>query len=204
MLRQKSPPSHSSEQKANSGNSSQSPRKETEEDKEEHRTLLFSLFFSLAEKAVLGAGGCSPCCDCKLSRLAWAPAPVHLARMMGCKSNSLTCLQGGKPGLPAVAATTDSTATLNKLALATGGTEKSWYRCVFPFGIVSLVIGIAATCITFTINGRQMDIAKVVSVATLIFGVGLLVGALVCWRAKRQRQRKKQQEEPASVEQGAL
>uniref|UniRef100_A0A8C0VFA4 Transmembrane protein 100 n=1 Tax=Cyanistes caeruleus TaxID=156563 RepID=A0A8C0VFA4_CYACU len=85
------------------------------------------------------------------------------------------------------APTTDSTATLNKLALATGGTEKSWYRCIFPFGIVSVVIGIAATCITFTINGPQMDIAKVVSVATLIFGVGLLVAAYVCWRAKRQR-----------------
>ncbi|KAJ6657535.1 hypothetical protein lerEdw1_002248 [Lerista edwardsae] len=126
--------------------------------------------------------------------------------MMGCKSNSVTCLQGGKPGLPvaAAAAATDSTATLNKLALATGGTEKSWYRCVFPFGIVSLVIGVAATCITFTINGPQMDIAKVVSVATLIFGVGLLVAALVCWRAKRERQRRKQQEEPVPLEQGVL
>uniref|UniRef100_A0A8C6XJF7 TM100 protein n=1 Tax=Naja naja TaxID=35670 RepID=A0A8C6XJF7_NAJNA len=90
-----------------------------------------------------------------------------------------------KSGMP-IAATTDSTATLNKLALATGGTEKSWYRCIFPFGIVALVIGIAATCITFTINGPQMDIAKVVSVATLIFGVSLLVAALVCWRAKRE------------------
>ncbi|XP_060116821.1 transmembrane protein 100-like [Heteronotia binoei] len=125
--------------------------------------------------------------------------------MMGCKTNSLTCLQGGgKPGLPVVAAATDSTATLHKLALATGGTEKSWYRCVFPFGIVSLVIGVAATCITFTINGPQMDIAKVVSVATLVFGLGLLVAALVCWRAKRERQRKKQQGQPVPLEQGAL
>ncbi|NWU05524.1 TM100 protein, partial [Cephalopterus ornatus] len=121
--------------------------------------------------------------------------------MMGCKSNSLTCLQGGKPGLPLTTAT-DSTATLNKLALATGGTEKSWYRCIFPFGIVSVVIGVAATCITFTINGPQMDIAKVVSVATLIFGVGLLVAAYVCWRAKRQR--KRQRQEPVALEQGAL
>uniref|UniRef100_A0A8C4JGJ5 TM100 protein n=1 Tax=Dromaius novaehollandiae TaxID=8790 RepID=A0A8C4JGJ5_DRONO len=92
----------------------------------------------------------------------------------------------------------------HRLALATGGTEKSWYRCIFPFGIVSVVIGIAATCITFTINGPQMDIAKVVSVATLIFGVGLLVAAYVCWRAKRERQRKRQREEPISLEQGAL
>uniref|UniRef100_A0A8C5UF89 TM100 protein n=1 Tax=Malurus cyaneus samueli TaxID=2593467 RepID=A0A8C5UF89_9PASS len=106
-------------------------------------------------------------------------------------------------GLP-LATATDSTATLNKLALATGGTEKSWYRCIFPFGIVSVVIGIAATCITFTINGPQMDIAKVVSVATLIFGVGLLVAAYVCWRAKRERQRKRQRQEPVALEQGAL
>ncbi|KAL9835964.1 LOW QUALITY PROTEIN: uncharacterized protein GJ701_011878 [Geothlypis trichas] len=119
--------------------------------------------------------------------------------MMGCKSNSLTCLQGGKPGLP-LATATDSTATLNKLALATGGTEKSWYRCIFPFGIVSVVIGVAATCITFTINGPQMDIAKVVSVATLIFGVGLLVAAYVCWRAKRERQRQRQRQEPVALE----
>uniref|UniRef100_A0A8B9BAX5 Transmembrane protein 100 n=1 Tax=Anser brachyrhynchus TaxID=132585 RepID=A0A8B9BAX5_9AVES len=106
-------------------------------------------------------------------------------------------------GLP-LATATDSTATLNKLALATGGTEKSWYRCIFPFGIVSVVVGVAATCITFTINGPQMDIAKVVSVATLIFGVGLLVAAYVCWRAKRERQRKRQRQEPVPVEQGAL
>ncbi|KAK2820961.1 hypothetical protein Q5P01_023920 [Channa striata] len=31
--------------------------------------------------------------------------------------------------------------TLERLAQATGGTEKSWYRCVFPFGVISLVIG---------------------------------------------------------------
>ncbi|KAL8175189.1 UNVERIFIED_CONTAM: hypothetical protein K2H54_015857 [Gekko kuhli] len=134
------------------------------------------------------------------------PALLLRARMMGCKTNSLTCLQGGKPGLPAAA--TASTATLHKLALATGGTEKSWYRCVFPFGVVSLVIGVAATCITFAINGPQLDIAKVVSVATLVFGVGLLAAALLCWRAKRRRQRQKQQQqqqgEPGAVEQGAL
>uniref|UniRef100_A0A8B9DGW6 TM100 protein n=1 Tax=Anser cygnoides TaxID=8845 RepID=A0A8B9DGW6_ANSCY len=111
--------------------------------------------------------------------------------------------RGGKAGLP-LATATDSTATLNKLALATGGTEKSWYRCIFPFGIVSVVVGVAATCITFTINGPQMDIAKVVSVATLIFGVGLLVAAYVCWRAKRERQRKRQRQEPVPLEQGAL
>ncbi|NXI22022.1 TM100 protein, partial [Sterrhoptilus dennistouni] len=122
--------------------------------------------------------------------------------MMGCKSNSLTCLQGGKAGLPMATAAADSTATLNKLALATGGTEKSWHRCIFPFGIVSLVIGVAATCITFTINGPRMDIAKVVSVATLVFGLALLVAAFVCWRARRERRRQRQ--ERPGLEQGAL
>ncbi|KAJ1097705.1 hypothetical protein NDU88_002822 [Pleurodeles waltl] len=122
--------------------------------------------------------------------------------MTGCKSSSLTCLQGAKGSLP-TGAGHDSTATLNKLALATGGTEKSWHRCIFPFGIVSLVIGIATTCITFKFNGPQMGIAKVVSVATLAFGVVLLIAAFVCWRARRERQRKKR-EESVALEQGAL
>nr|XP_060641778.1 transmembrane protein 100-like [Anolis sagrei ordinatus] len=118
--------------------------------------------------------------------------------MMGCKSPSLTCLQGKPPpaAAPGSPPATESTATLHKLALATGGTEKSWYRCVFPFGIVSLVIGVAATCITFSINGPRMDIAKVVSVAALLFGLALLAAALLCWRAKRRRQRQKQGEAP--------
>uniref|UniRef100_A0A672TPW0 Transmembrane protein 100 n=1 Tax=Strigops habroptila TaxID=2489341 RepID=A0A672TPW0_STRHB len=114
---------------------------------------------------------------------------------------------GAEPVLPPheiSAATTNPRYTPRSLALATGGTEKSWYRCIFPFGIVSVVIGVAATCITFTINGPQMDIAKVVSVATLIFGVGLLVAAYVCWHAKRERQRKRQRQQPISLEHGAL
>ncbi|KAG8008977.1 L-selectin [Nibea albiflora] len=39
----------------------------------------------------------------------------------------------------------ESLPTLERLAQATGGTEKSWYRCVFPFGVISLVIGMAGT-----------------------------------------------------------
>nr|XP_008122313.1 PREDICTED: transmembrane protein 100-like [Anolis carolinensis] len=130
--------------------------------------------------------------------------------MLGCKSPSLTCLQGpgaavsGKPPPSPPAAPTESAATLHKLALATGGTEKSWYRCVFPFGIVSLVIGVAATCITFSINGPRMDIAKVVSVAALLFGLALLAAALLCWRDKRRRQQQQRHTQTGPAQPGAL
>uniref|UniRef100_A0A8C3RCG0 TM100 protein n=1 Tax=Cyanoderma ruficeps TaxID=181631 RepID=A0A8C3RCG0_9PASS len=131
-------------------------------------------------------------------------APILLQPSIGPAAQEPGAKAASESSRLPLATATDSTATLNKLALATGGTEKSWYRCIFPFGIVSVVIGVAATCITFTINGPQMDIAKVVSVATLIFGVGLLVAAYVCWRAKRERQRKRQRQEPVALEQGAL
>uniref|UniRef100_A0AAV2KLP3 Uncharacterized protein n=1 Tax=Knipowitschia caucasica TaxID=637954 RepID=A0AAV2KLP3_KNICA len=35
--------------------------------------------------------------------------------------------------------------SLERLSQATGGMEKSWYRCIFPFGIISMVIGAAGT-----------------------------------------------------------
>uniref|UniRef100_A0A6I8QXP1 Transmembrane protein 100 n=1 Tax=Xenopus tropicalis TaxID=8364 RepID=A0A6I8QXP1_XENTR len=111
-----------------------------------------------------------------------------------------------KPGPPPpdpCETATDSTATLNKLALATGGAEKSWHRCVFPFGAVALVIGIAATCITFKFRGPHMDIAKAVSVAALAAGAALLVAAFLCWRSRRQRQ-KRRREEAEAEEQGGL
>ncbi|OCT64288.1 hypothetical protein XELAEV_18045391mg [Xenopus laevis] len=126
--------------------------------------------------------------------------------MTVCKSNSLSCLQAAKPGPPppdSGETATDSTATLNKLALATGGAEKSWHRCVFPFGAVALVIGIAATCITFKFRGPHMDIAKAVSVAALAAGAALLVAAFLCWRSRRQRQKRRRQEAEAE-EQGGL
>uniref|UniRef100_A0A3Q4HAB9 Transmembrane protein 100 n=1 Tax=Neolamprologus brichardi TaxID=32507 RepID=A0A3Q4HAB9_NEOBR len=70
--------------------------------------------------------------------------------------------------------------TLERLAQATGGTEKSWYRCVFPFGVISLVIGMAGTGVTFTFNTLLQT--KVVSVALLCVGVMMLLVAAVCWR----------------------
>ncbi|XP_061763331.1 transmembrane protein 100-like [Nerophis ophidion] len=85
----------------------------------------------------------------------------------------------------------ESLPTLERLAQATGGTEKSWYRCVFPFGVISLVIGMAGTGVTFTFNTLLQT--KVVSVALLCAGVLMLLVAAVCWRAHRLRRRKKKE-----------
>lgn len=92
--------------------------------------------------------------------------------------------------------------TLERLAQATGGTEKSWYRCVFPFGVISLVIGMAGTGVTFTFNTLLQT--KVVSVALLCAGVVMLIVAAVCWRVHRLRRRKKKEGGFFSTEQGTL
>lgn len=96
----------------------------------------------------------------------------------------------------------ESLPPLERLAQATGGTEKSWYRCVFPFGVISLVIGMAGTGVTFTFN--TLPQTKVVSVALLCVGVVMLLVAAVCWRAHRLRRRKKKEGVFFSVDQGAL
>ncbi|KAM8837762.1 uncharacterized protein AB9W97_002787 isoform 2-T2 [Spinachia spinachia] len=85
----------------------------------------------------------------------------------------------------------ETLATLERLTQATGGTEKSWYRCVFPFGVISLVIGMAGTGVTFTFNTLLQT--KVVSVALLCAGIVMLLVAAVCWRAHRLRRRKKKE-----------
>ncbi|KAJ3607922.1 hypothetical protein NHX12_024973 [Muraenolepis orangiensis] len=92
--------------------------------------------------------------------------------------------------------------TLERLAQATGGTEKSWYRCVFPFGVISLVIGVAGTGVTFTFNTLLQT--KVVSVALLCSGVAMLLTAAACWRAHRLRRRKKKEGGFLCSEQGTL
>uniref|UniRef100_A0A3Q2C615 Transmembrane protein 100 n=1 Tax=Cyprinodon variegatus TaxID=28743 RepID=A0A3Q2C615_CYPVA len=96
----------------------------------------------------------------------------------------------------------ESLHTLERLTQATGGTEKSWYRCVFPFGVISLVIGMAGTGVTFTFNTLLQT--KVVSVALLLTGVLMLLVAAVCWRAHRQRRRKKKESGFFTADQGAL
>ncbi|XP_068610871.1 transmembrane protein 100-like [Brachionichthys hirsutus] len=96
----------------------------------------------------------------------------------------------------------ESLATLEKLAQATGGTEKSWYRCVFPFGVISLVIGMAGTGVTLTFNTQLQT--KVVSVGLLCTGAMMLLVAAVCWRAHRLRKRKKKEGGFFTNDQGAL
>lgn len=96
----------------------------------------------------------------------------------------------------------ESLPTLERLAQATGGTEKSWYRCVFPFGVISLVIGMAGTGVTFTFNTLLQT--KVVSVALLCTGFVMLIVAAVCWRVHRLKRRKKKESGFFSTEQGTL
>lgn len=96
----------------------------------------------------------------------------------------------------------ESLPTLERLAQATGGTEKSWYRCVFPFGVISLVIGMAGTGVTFTFNTLLQT--KVVSVALLCVGALMLLVAVVCWRAHRLRRRKKKEGGFFTADQGTL
>ncbi|KAF6723406.1 Transmembrane protein 100 [Oryzias melastigma] len=94
---------------------------------------------------------------------------------------------GGPPNPP------ESHLTLERLAQATGGTEKSWYRCVFPFGVISLVIGMAGTGVTFSFN--TLPQTKVVSVGLLCAGGLMLLVASVCWRAHRVKRRKRKEGE---------
>lgn len=96
----------------------------------------------------------------------------------------------------------ESLPTLERLAQATGGTEKSWYRCVFPFGVISLVIGMAGTGVTFKFNTKLQT--KVVSVALLCVGVLMLLVAAVCWRAHRLKRRKKKEGGFFTADQGTL
>lgn len=96
----------------------------------------------------------------------------------------------------------ESLPTLERLAQATGGTEKSWYRCVFPFGVISLVIGMAGTGVTFRFNTLLQT--KVVSVALLCAGFVMLLVAAVCWRAHRLRRRKKKEGGFFTADQGTL
>uniref|UniRef100_A0A3B1K654 Transmembrane protein 100 n=1 Tax=Astyanax mexicanus TaxID=7994 RepID=A0A3B1K654_ASTMX len=92
--------------------------------------------------------------------------------------------------------------SLERLSQATGGMEKSWYRCIFPFGIISLVIGVAGTGVTYTYN--DLPQTKVVSVVLLIVGVILLILASSCWTVHKKKRRKKKESDPFSGEQCPL
>lgn len=118
---------------------------------------------------------------------------------MGCTTSHLACqnqpqtsseheaqsLEAGAAKVPEVLS------SLERLSQATGGMEKSWYRCIFPFGIISLVIGIAGTGVTYTYN--DLPQTKVVSVVLLVMGLLLLLVATACWTVHKKKKRKKKE-----------
>ncbi|XP_056627517.1 transmembrane protein 100-like [Triplophysa dalaica] len=126
---------------------------------------------------------------------------------MGCSAGRLPCQPPALVQLPTldhdfcqtpdgsapmrVPKATEDLSTLERLAQATGGTEKSWYRCVFPFGVISLVIGMAGTGVTFTFNTLHQT--KVVSLGLLVVGFAMLFIAAACWKVHRSRRREKKE-----------
>ncbi|XP_034567983.1 uncharacterized protein LOC117832810 [Notolabrus celidotus] len=124
--------------------------------------------------------------------------PAHVIRM-GCTTGHLACqtqpqtssgqegqsLEAGGAKVPEVLS------SLERLSQATGGMEKSWYRCIFPFGIISLVIGVAGTGVTYTYN--DLPQTKVVSVVLLVMGLLLLLMATACWTVHKKKRRKKKE-----------
>ncbi|XP_071764521.1 uncharacterized protein LOC139918887 [Centroberyx gerrardi] len=130
---------------------------------------------------------------------AWFQDPPAYSTGMGCTTGHLACqpqpqatsgqegqsLEAGGAKVPEVLS------SLERLSQATGGMEKSWYRCIFPFGIISLVIGVAGTGVTYTYN--DLPQTKVVSVVLLIVGLMLLLMATACWTVHKKKRRKKKE-----------
>lgn len=129
----------------------------------------------------------------------WVPDLEAVSIRMGCTTSHLACqnqsqtssgqeaqsLEAGAAKVPEVLS------SLERLSQATGGMEKSWYRCIFPFGIISLVIGIAGTGVTYTYN--DLPQTKVVSVVLLVMGLLLLLVATACWTVHKKKRRKKKE-----------
>uniref|UniRef100_A0A3B3DA13 Transmembrane protein 100 n=1 Tax=Oryzias melastigma TaxID=30732 RepID=A0A3B3DA13_ORYME len=107
------------------------------------------------------------------------------------KPESATIVMPPTPTHPVDPVEPSDSSRFQRLAQATGGTEKSWYRCVFPFGVISLVIGMAGTGVTFSFN--TLPQTKVVSVGLLCAGGLMLLVASVCWRAHRVKRRKRKE-----------
>lgn len=130
---------------------------------------------------------------------AWFQDTPDLNIRMGCTTGHLACqtqpqtslgqesqsLEAGGAKVPEVLS------SLERLSQATGGMEKSWYRCIFPFGIISLVIGVAGTGVTYTYN--DLPQTKVVSVVLLVMGLLMLLMATACWTAHKKKRRKKKE-----------
>lgn len=129
---------------------------------------------------------------------------------MGCTTGQFACqpqpqINSGQESLSMEAGgakVPEVLSSLERLSQATGGMEKSWYRCIFPFGIISLVIGIAGTGVTYTYN--DLPQTKVVSVVLLVMGVVLLLMASACWTLHKKKRRKKKEGESLTSEQCPL
>lgn len=126
-------------------------------------------------------------------------ATGHLA----CQTQPVTTLEHESHSLEAgTAKVPEVLSSLERLSQATGGMEKSWYRCIFPFGIISLVIGVAGTGVTYTYN--DLPQTKVVSVVLLVLGILLLVMATTCWTVHKKKRRKKKEAVSLNSEQCPL
>ncbi|XP_077413265.1 transmembrane protein 100 [Vanacampus margaritifer] len=111
---------------------------------------------------------------------------------MGCTTGPLVCQpQEGQSLETGGAKVPEVLSSLERLSQATGGMEKSWYRCIFPFGIISLVIGVAGTGVTYAYN--DLPQTKVVSLVLLVSGLLLLLTATVCWTVHKKKRRKKKE-----------
>lgn len=126
--------------------------------------------------------------DLPAHRLSMGCATGHLA----CQTQPATTLGQETHSLEAGASKVpEALSSLERLSQATGGMEKSWYRCIFPFGIISLVIGVAGTGVTYAYN--DLPQTKVVSIVLLVLGVLLLVMATTCWTVHKKKRRKKKE-----------
>ncbi|XP_038126031.1 uncharacterized protein LOC119773213 [Cyprinodon tularosa] len=149
-------------------------------------------------------------CWCLRSALLIRSDRLAPTARMGCTTGQFACqpqpqinsaqeslsLEAGGAKVPEVLS------SLERLSQATGGMEKSWYRCIFPFGIISLVIGIAGTGVTYTYN--DLPQTKVVSVVLLVMGIVLLMMATACWTLHKKKRRKKKEGESLASEQCPL
>lgn len=137
--------------------------------------------------------------DLPFHRLSMGCATGHLA----CQTQPATTLEHESHSLEAgTAKVPEALSSLERLSQATGGMEKSWYRCIFPFGIISLVIGVAGTGVTYTYN--DLPQTKVVSVVLLVLGILLLVMATTCWTVHKKKRRKKKEAVSLNSEQCPL
>lgn len=126
---------------------------------------------------------------------------------MGCTTGHLACQTSSQTGSGQEAQSLEAggakvpevLSSLERLSQATGGMEKSWYRCIFPFGIISLVIGVAGTGVTYSYN--DLPQTKVVSVVLLVTGLVLLLLATACWTVRKKKRKKKKEGGSSNSEQ---